>query len=190
MHLQRVGLKFFVQNPSSLSIEEFVPVFHGWIQTRALDDLLIDVADYKHVQTGPGIVLVAHEANYSMDQAQNRLGLLYYRKQPVTGDFGAVLQVAFRSALKACARLEEEPKLKERLKFRGDEFVFLSNDRLLGPNTEESFLAIRPILADLLSKLFGHQRFTMTRNAEPKERLMITVQTPEAFCVQALSRKF
>ena len=29
--------------------------------------MLIDVADYRHVPAGPGVLLIGHEANYSLD---------------------------------------------------------------------------------------------------------------------------
>src|SRR5258706_13193320 len=80
MDSSKLAVKFFATDASALHAEVFVPIFHKWIQTRALPDhLLIDVADYKHVPAGPGTVLVAHEANLSIDQADNRLGLLYAR---------------------------------------------------------------------------------------------------------------
>src|SRR5882757_7269132 len=102
MDSSKLAVKFFATDASALHAEVFVPIFHKWIQTRALPDhLLIDVADYKHVPSGPGTVLVAHEANLSTDQADNRLGLLYARKQPIAGDLTERLRVTFRSALQA-----------------------------------------------------------------------------------------
>ena len=41
-------------------------MFHRWIQTRAVDGLLIDVADYTHLKDGPQVLLAGHEGNYSM----------------------------------------------------------------------------------------------------------------------------
>ena len=63
MDSSRIGIKLFLANPK-VHLEDVVTVFHSWIQQQALaGTLLIDVADYLHVPTGPGIVLVAHEAN-------------------------------------------------------------------------------------------------------------------------------
>src|SRR5437763_2347144 len=105
MDSHKLSVKFFVEDPSALRPEEFVPVFHGWIQRHALaDHLLIDVADYKHVPEGPGTVLVSHEANIYTDQGEGRLGLLYFRKQPFAGaaTFAERLRATFRDALEAC----------------------------------------------------------------------------------------
>jgi hypothetical protein len=119
------------------------------------DHLLIDVADYKHVPSGPGTVLVAHEANLSTDQADNRLGLLYARKQPIAGDLGERLRVTFRSALQAAQLLEQSPALAGKLHFRTDNPIFRINDRLAAPNTAETFAAIRPTLEAFLAKIYG-----------------------------------
>ena len=112
MDSSKLAVKFFVKDASAIEAGAFVPVFHSWIQKHAVaDHLLIDVADYKHVQSGPGTVLVAHEANFSTDAGENRLGLLYVRKTPLPGDFSERLKVTFRAALQAAQLLEREPSL-------------------------------------------------------------------------------
>src|SRR5215216_2280933 len=78
METHKIIVKFFVEDASRIRGEQFVPIFHSWIQQQAIPGhLLIDVADYQHVSGGPGTVLVAHEANFSMDGEEGRLGLLY-----------------------------------------------------------------------------------------------------------------
>ena len=59
--LQRFGLKLFVDSAAVVSPHACVPIFHRWIQTGAVDGLLIDVADYTHLTDGPRVLLVAHE---------------------------------------------------------------------------------------------------------------------------------
>jgi len=102
MALQRLGVKLFVEDPSSLEILSFVPIFHSWIQKQAVEGhLLIDIHDYSHVHRGPGILLVAHEGNFSMDQAEGRLGLFYYRKQPSDGSLRDHIQTYDMEAILA-----------------------------------------------------------------------------------------
>jgi hypothetical protein len=84
MSTYKYGVKFFFTNASK-PLKDFIPVFHGWIQRQALPGhMLLDVHDYSHVHHGPGILLVAHEANLSVDEAEGRRGLVYIRKQPAT----------------------------------------------------------------------------------------------------------
>ena len=67
------------------------------------------MADYSHLSEGPLTLLVGHEANYSLDNHSAEMGLLYSRKQPADGDLTERLASAFKAALTACRRLEEEP---------------------------------------------------------------------------------
>ena len=55
--LQRVALKVFLTNDSELDPRDAIPVFHRWIQTQAVNGLLIDVADYAHLPSGPAVLL-------------------------------------------------------------------------------------------------------------------------------------
>src|SRR5262245_769608 len=78
MELQKLTVKFFVERPSTVPLTDFIEIFHGWIQ--ATDGVYHDVADYSHMQAGPGIVLVAADANLSIDETGGRRGLLYSQK--------------------------------------------------------------------------------------------------------------
>src|SRR6266849_3514271 len=112
MQLQHVNVKLLVQNPGEANLEPLIPIFHGWIENRTEDDeLLIDVADYTHVPAGPGIVLIGHEGNYSVDNTGNRLGVRYNRKAALDGSNQDRLAQAARAALAASQRLEADPRL-------------------------------------------------------------------------------
>ena len=53
-----------------MRLDDFIPVFHRWIQKQTVSGhLLIDVHDYSHIHQGPGILLVGHEGNFSIDLA-------------------------------------------------------------------------------------------------------------------------
>ena len=187
MVTHKIVLKFFVEDPGALGEGEFVPVFHGWIQRQAVEDhLLIDVADYGHVHHGPGTVLVAHEANFSTDRAAGRLGLVYSRKQPLSGDTAERLRYLFAVALKACATLEREPSLAGRMKFRTDEMLFRLNDRLLAPNTEETFAAVNPSLRNFLSELYLDASVTLSHQPSPLTLFEVLIKVSASPSVTAL----
>ena len=96
MELQRIGIKLFADSSAPVPVREFIPVFHSWIQKQAIENhLLIDVHNYSHIHNGPGILLVAQEGNFSIDLADGRMGLLYYRKKSGDG-FASVLKTALR----------------------------------------------------------------------------------------------
>ena len=142
MQLQHVNVKLLVQNPEGANLEPLIPVFHSWIENQNGDELLIDVADYTHVPAGPGIVLIGHEGNYSVDNTGNRLGVRYNRKAACDGGNQDCLTQAARAALTACRRLEAEPRLDGKFRFNGQDIEIFINDRLVAPNnaaTREAF---------------------------------------------------
>src|SRR5579862_9605913 len=117
MQLQHVNVKLFVEDGAQAVLEPLIPVFHGWIEHQDGDELLIDVADYTHVPAGPGVVLIGHEGNYSVDNTGNRLGVRYNRKAGLDGNNQDRLAQATRSALTAFQRLEREPRLGGKISF-------------------------------------------------------------------------
>jgi hypothetical protein len=173
MDSSKLSIKIFAKDGSAVAESAFVPVFHGWIQRQALPEhLLIDVADYKHVPTGPGTVLVSHEANLSMDTADHRPGLLYFRKAPIEGGLAERLRRVFRSALTACQLLEQDAALSGKLSFRTDDAQFRIHDRLFAPNTAATFADVRPTLQSFLTGLYGGP---VKLAHEPNEESMFTV---------------
>jgi hypothetical protein len=184
MNLQKINVKFFVGNSSGVSLAVFINIFHSWI--RASDGDYYDLADYSHMHAGPGILLIAHEANISIDNTGSRLGLLYNQKQPLQGSNREKLHSTFRSALDYCRRIEGEPSLQGKFKFRGDEALILINDRLHAPNTERTFRALEPDLEDLARALYGGADFTLRRNTDPKQRFAVQIKTRSAFEIEAL----
>ena len=114
MDLHRLGIKFFAADPAAVRLEDFIPIFHGWIQKQSLaGHLLIDIHDYSHIHHGPGILLVAREGNFSIDMSDGRPGLLYYRKTPSGLSPAEHVTAIFSSALQACLLLEKDAGLQE-----------------------------------------------------------------------------
>ena len=184
MEPQRINVKFFVADADGVSLTDFIHIFNSWVQ--ASDGEYYDIADYNHVNAGPGVLLIAHEANISMDNTGNRLGLLYNRKQPLSGSNQEKLHFVFRTALESCHRIENETALKGRIRFRGDEALFLINDRLLAPNTEETFRAVKPELEALARTLYGGADFALDHSSDPQQRFSVFIKTPRSFDVGTL----
>src|SRR5262245_26822662 len=106
MDVHKINVKFFAAEPVQVEYAEVVPVFHSWIQIQSVPDhTLIDVADYAHVQDGPGILLVSHEANFYADSFGGRFGFTYQRKHPAAGEFKDRVRQAIVAALESCVRL-------------------------------------------------------------------------------------
>ncbi len=155
MESHKLSIKLFADNDADLKHDVFVPVFQGWIRDQLLaEHLLIDVADYAHVPTGPGTVLVAHEANIHFDYGDGHSGVLYVRKQPVTdtASFRERLAPIFRAALQCAERLENEPTLGG-ITFSTNEIIFRINDRLLAPSNAATFADVKADLQAFADEL-------------------------------------
>jgi len=192
MTSHKLSLKLFAVDTPALAADAIIPVFHSWIQQHALSDhLLIDVADYAHVPEGPGTVLISFEANLSMDKADNRLGLLYVRKQPVVGaaSFEQRLAAVFRSTLEAAAKLEEEVTLRGKLRFRTDEMLFRIYDRLLAPNETSTFEQIKPALQKFVEKVYGGAQVSLERVGKAEELFEVKVKSGKSEGVAVLRER-
>jgi hypothetical protein len=175
--MHHLGVKIFEQSGAELQTDCAIKVFHRWIQKGGQPELLIDVADYAHVPAGPGVVLMGHEAAYSLDVADNRLGLLYQRKERSESDPQASLRAVYDSAVGACRRLEGEREFAGKLKFDEREFALIWNDRALYPNTDESWQRVRPEVDAFLDGLLGAGSYRLTRvGQDRRERLSVEVR--------------
>ena len=74
-------------------------------------------------------------------------------------------------ALTVCRRLEGEPEFQGKLKFDDKTFTLTWNDRLLYPNTEESWARLRPTVETFLKHKFGPSCYNLRRNYDLRERL-------------------
>ena len=192
MHTPKYELKWFFDEASEISLDAFIPVFHQWIQQQVLDELPIDVVDYRHVQNGPGVMFIAHDAHYAIDASDGRLGLLYSRRretQPSRREIEATdqrLMSVFGCALTACQRLEAEPAFQSRLRFRTNALTLRINDRLHAPNTLDAFQSVYEALAPFLRTLYPEQTLEVTHASDVATRLTIEIQTAEDPGVEVL----
>src|SRR5436190_19403431 len=171
--IQHVRVKVFARQPAPIDLGDAIPVFHRWIQDRACPEMLIDVADYRHVPNGPGVMLIGHEASYSLDNTKGRLGLLYSRKQ-AGGAAQQNLRQAFDAAVAACRRLEQEPEFAGKLKFDIGDCEISINDRLLAPNAENTWLVVRPEIERFLAGVFA--AYAIEHRGEPRELFCVGVK--------------
>jgi hypothetical protein len=176
MDLQKFGIKFFAVDAEKIDILKLIPIFHRWIQQNALEDLLIDVADYSHVPAGPGVMLIAHEGNYALDETGHERGVVYYSKHRLDGELSERFARVASKALKAARLMSEDAELEGALKVPGNELQFFANDRLVAPNTDAVYAELESALESFLERLYAGAKYTLTRETDPKERLSVRVR--------------
>lgn len=187
MELQHINAKLFLQDPAALEPERLVPIFHRWIQEQTREELLLDVADYRHVPAGPGVILIGHEANYSVDNTDDRLGVRYNRKASLAGSNSDRLTQATRAALEICQALESDPSLDGKLRFNGKEVEISVNDRLLAPNNDSTRQALQAELTDFFRKLFTGGEFELKfANGDARRLFSVSVKSARTFTTEQL----
>jgi hypothetical protein len=160
---------------------ELILAFHTLIQGQSLDDTLIDVANYLHVTTGPGILLIGHKAFRAVKLDQVNAGISVSGRRFTKGADTSFLQqhvfalVEFGKALEAYFKrdLFKSQSLTVRLNDRRYQLNDYSPQGLLASVDED----LRGLGLDL-SKLG-------LRESDPREQLAIDVVLREP---QGLSR--
>src|SRR5215831_20494529 len=95
--MERINIRLLA---TPASVDAAISEFHRWIQHNVTDEMLIDVVDYRHVPDGPGVVLIGHDADYSL----NPTGLTYSRKTKHTGSDEDKILDAYNRAAEAARR--------------------------------------------------------------------------------------
>ncbi len=186
MDLYKFGIKFFAPEAHGFDILKLIPVYHRWIQQNALDDLLIDVADYSHVPAGPGVMLIAHEGNYALDETGHERGVVYYSKRRLNGELSQRFALVASKALRVAQLISEDAELDGAVQVPGNSLQFFSNDRLAAPNRDAAYAELEPALTTFLDKLYAGARYTLTREADPKERLSVRVNAESPVPLETL----
>lgn len=178
MELQHVNVKIYSNTPDAVSLDEAILIFHRWIRDDVAEELLIDVADYSHVPAGPGVLLIGHQAAYSLEAGEEeRPGLLYNAKTKRDGSNTDRIVHALRQALAACGILEGESIWSKPVKFNASDLALIVNDRALAPNTPETFANIKDDLTTALKQVFGDVAFELSyEQGDPRRRFQVNVK--------------
>ncbi len=173
---KRLSVKFFTA--ADISLEKVVPVFQRWIQRQAVAGLLIDVADYQHVQNGPGVILIGDEGDYAIDLNGGRAGMLYLRKRQMPATLQAALVLAFRLNIAASLALQTESSLgKPEMDYSCAHITFL--DRLNTPNSLETFAALQAEVETFAAALYAADSVEVELvQSDSREPLTIQIKTP------------
>lgn len=177
MNLQHLNVKILVEGELKIDFERVIEVFHAWVAEQQMPEMLIDVADYRHVPDGPGVVLVGLECDYAMDHSGDGFGLLFNRKGPLEGNNQDRIEHSLKRCAQACSMLESE---FESLKFSRKQLILTVNDRALAPNTDESREQCRSIFVASLQKVLGEGDIQLEFDEEPRNRLgaKVTLENP------------
>ena len=190
IELQHINVKLLLKDADTLDhehdLDPIIPVFHSWIQAQSFDELLLDVADYRHVQAGPGVLIIGHEADYSLDHTDGRWGVRYNRKTVTAGTNQDRLAQAALAALIATARIQEDTRLNRKLSFNSHDIEIFVNDRALAPNTEATRQAVKSEFQAFAERLFGGREYSLAFGEDARRLLGVSLRSSLAFTVEEL----
>lgn len=150
--------------------------------------LLLDVASYAHVDSGPGVFLIGHEADHSLDLAGGRPGLLYTRKRSID-ELSTSLPDAVAGLVTAASVLEAEPALAGRVRLRTDALTLRLLDRLEAPNTDDTLSLVRDEVETLAAWLWPGAEVEVTRGGDARSPFTVHLSASEAPSLQELRQR-
>ena len=136
--------------------------------------MLIDVVDYSHISDGPGIMLIAHEGQFSFDLENNQPGVFYLRKTNLNGDFDEKINYVINTVVLS-ARLIQKNAIGKEVQFLNNSFRFISNDRRLAENSKANQKLYSNALECYLDKNYPGAKWVLENFTQGEERLAITV---------------
>ena len=174
MNLQHIAVKIFARPPCQVDPASLIPVFHGWIQRKVMEGmLLVDVADYAHVPEGPGVLLLGREGYFGFGSDYGGAGLIYANKRSATGTTQDRLHQSLHRALTAAKLLADEPTVAGKLRFDPGQLLIAVDDRLEAPNTADSFAALKGDIEKVLTDLYDASDAALEQVENPKSALRV-----------------
>ena len=150
---KRLGVKFSLKQAPRLQPADILPIFQRWIQQHAIEGMLIDVIDYKHVHQAPSLILIGDELDCAWDLTDGETGLYYIRKRALPASLPDALRLVFRLALAAVRRLQDDSGGELQFDCATAKISFL--DRQHYRNQPAVFAALQPELTAFLSRLYA-----------------------------------
>lgn len=178
MNPRRLTVTFPATSPPA-SLDPVIGVFHRFIQRGLVEGLVIDVADYRHVPEGPGVLLVGHDVDYGLSDR----GLTVTRKRSSEATAGDQFRDAVRMGLGFLEALEYDGELEAA--FDRSRVTVTAPDRSLsGEVAADLAVEIEPAAAEI----WGDAKVTTIASENPRTSPSIGVEADPSAGDDALER--
>lgn len=181
MNPARVSLTFPATTPPE-DLQPAIGLFHRFIQRGLAEGLILDVADYRHVPRGPGVLLVGHDVDYGV----NGEGFTVVRKRSASDAATTQLRDALRMGLGTMDAIIDDGELKA--EFDRSRFTVTVFDRRLGTPAEAA-AALRADVDPLIAELYGDDAVTSVIDpADPRRPPQLLVEAAASAAAGVLDR--
>lgn len=173
--LQRIDVKLLLDAPPQPNLDAFLVIFDRWRRRSDHPCDWVDLADYAHMPTGPGILIAGKRDTFAINLNPPGPGLLTSTRRGLEGTLEERFREALRRASELNAAVLAEPDFPAFLKPRAGAWEVFLNDRLRFPNSGDSDLRVRSALAVAL----GTDPQLLLRHSDPGGRLGYAVRLAE-----------
>jgi rhodanese-related sulfurtransferase len=178
MNPQRLKVTFPAAAPPA-SLDPAIPVFHRFIQRGQVEGLVIDVADYRHVPQGPGVLLIGLDVDYGISGE----GLTVTRKRSAHDRAGDQFRDAVRMGLGFLDALAYDGELDDSFD-RQRTTVAVLDRSLAGDVTADLVGEIEPVA----NEIWGEARVTPIGNNDARTAATVNVAAEAGAGEGALER--
>ncbi len=177
MNLQRINLKLFLDAPETVPVDALLPIFARWREQKDHPSQWVDMADYAHIDRGPGVMMIGRQGNLALDLGDPGPGILYANKKDLNGPPEDRILDTFRRTLALACALIEEPGYPVQLRARPGFWQLVFNDRMETPNSDATDAALRPGIGKALDRIFGAGNYTAVHESDPLRRYGVIVHS-------------
>ncbi|HEX9889672.1 MAG TPA: rhodanese-like domain-containing protein [Nitriliruptorales bacterium] len=174
MNPLRLSVRFPVREVPP-DLEPAIGAFHRFIRQGLVEGFVLDVADYRHVPRGPGVMLVGHDVDYGVNHDE----FTAVRKRSASDPAAVQLRDLLRMGLGAIDAIADDHELA--VTCDRSRFEVSVHDRRLGPS-EEVGNTLRAEVEPVVSELFGEDAsVTVAASDDPRRAPSVRVQAdPQA----------
>ena len=165
--LQRIDVKLLLDVPEDPDLDIFLVIFDRWRQEKANPADWVDLADYAHLASGPGILIAGKRDSFSVNLNPPGPGLLTSVRSGLEGSLEDRFGEALRRARGFNAAVMAEPEFPAEFAVREGAWQVVVNDRLSCPNTDQMDRLVRPAVAAAL----GVEPESLVREPDASNRL-------------------
>lgn len=130
-----------------VGLDAATSVFHRFIQRHLVEGFILDVADYRHVTNGPGMMIIGGEVDYSLTETTFSVTL-----KRLGDDAASQFRTAVRFLLGAVEQIDEDGALPTA--FDRSSLTVVVADRRLG-TVDEVQAALLADIAPVAAEVFG-----------------------------------
>ncbi len=170
--LQRIDVKQLLAAPPEPDLDPFLVIFDRWRQQSENPADWVDLADYAHMPTGPGILIAGKRDTFSLNLNPPGPGLLTSVRAGLEGTLRDRFRESLRRARALNAAILSEPEFPSAFRVLEGAWEIFVNDRLRYPNSAESDSHIRPALAGAL----GVGVEALARHSDSRGRLGYSIR--------------